>query len=108
MFFIRQTIFIYADLKEEHLKYIEPVNPDNTLNLADSLVGQYGRTASLTKHNVVISSLGGDFRFEHRQEWDQQYGNYKLLFDFINSHPKDYSLTANFGTLSDYFQVIEV
>ncbi|ODM95348.1 Alpha-mannosidase 2x, partial [Orchesella cincta] len=57
------------------------------------------RTASLTQHNIVFTALGGDFRFEEALEWEQQYSNYRKLFDYINSRPEQYHSTAQFGTL---------
>ena len=72
---------------------------------ADLLLEQYGRTASLFPHNVALIALGNDFRFEKPLEWDQQYLNYKKMFDHINTNRARYLADVSFGTPSDYFQV---
>ncbi|CAL8113268.1 unnamed protein product [Orchesella dallaii] len=92
---------------EEHLHYMTPVTNHNILQLADELMGQYRRTASLTKHNVIITGLGDDFQFNEALEWDQQYTNYDKLFQFINNNPQRYNARVQFGTLSQYFKVVK-
>ncbi|ODM86989.1 Alpha-mannosidase 2, partial [Orchesella cincta] len=88
--------------KEEHLRYMNFVSSQNLPALASALISQYRRTASLTQHNIVFTALGGDFRFEEALEWEQQYSNYRKLFDYINSRPEleQYHSTAQFGTLA--------
>lgn len=85
---------------------MRPVTEQNILNLADRLMGQYRRTASLTRHNVVVTGLGNDFEFNEPLEWDQQYWNYQKLMQFINNNPHRYNAKIQFGTLSQYFEVI--
>lgn len=43
---------------------------------------------------MVIAPLGDDFRYDGAQEWDRQYSNYQLLFDYINSN-KDMNAEVN-------------
>ncbi|ODM87658.1 Alpha-mannosidase 2 [Orchesella cincta] len=92
---------------EEHLQYMTPVSSQNILQLADELMGQYRRTASLTRHNVVITGVGDDFQFNEPLEWDQQYNNYDKLFQFINANPQRYNARVQFGTILRYFKAVK-
>ncbi|XP_022250816.1 alpha-mannosidase 2-like [Limulus polyphemus] len=83
----------------------EEITKENIQEKAELLIGQYGRLGSLFPHNVALVLLGDDFRFNHEVEWDQQYKNYKNLFDFINAN-KDYNVDIKFGTLGEYFQEV--
>lgn len=85
----------------------QPVTQWNLKERAETLLSEYGRTASLFPHNVAMIPLGDDFRFDHALEWDQQYRNYENLFDYVNSRPKEYDgARVRFGTLRDYFQLV--
>uniref|UniRef100_A0A1W7RB09 Alpha-mannosidase n=1 Tax=Hadrurus spadix TaxID=141984 RepID=A0A1W7RB09_9SCOR len=81
------------------------INDKNVHERAELLLGQYGRIGSLFPHNVALVPLGDDFRFNYDIEWDQQYTNYRILFDYINSQ-KDWYAQVDFGTLEDYFQEV--
>lgn len=85
---------------------MKPVTENNVQELADRLMGQYRRTASLTLHNTIVTGLGNDFEFDEFLEWDQQYANYNKLFDYINGNPERYNARVGFGTLSQYFEVL--
>ncbi|KAL1460012.1 hypothetical protein WDU94_011953 [Cyamophila willieti] len=54
-----------------------------------------------------MTLLGDDFRYDREIEWDQQYKNYKKLFDYINSHKHIYNAEVSFGTPSSYFNAVK-
>ena len=56
----------------------------NLKERSETLLEQYGKTGSLFPHNVVLVPLGDDFTYDHENEWDQQYSNYKMIMDYIN------------------------
>ncbi|XP_067012634.2 alpha-mannosidase 2-like [Anabrus simplex] len=86
---------------------VENIEKHNIKEKAELLLEQYGRTGSLFLHNVVLVPLGDDFRYADGLEWDQQYMNYKLLFDYINSNKRKYNAQVQFGTPSDYFEAVK-
>ena len=61
-----------------------PVTAANLKERSETLLEQYGKTGSLLPHNVVLVPLGDDFTYDHENEWDQQYSNYKKIMDYIN------------------------
>ena len=61
-----------------------PVTAANLKERSETLLEQYGKTGSLFPHNVVLVPLGDDFTYDHENEWDQQYSNYKMIMDYIN------------------------
>ncbi|KAG1652161.1 Alpha-mannosidase 2 [Nymphon striatum] len=82
------------------------INAHNIQERAELLVEQYGRVGSLFPHNVAMISLGDDFRFSHKMEWEQQYTNYNKLFSYINSRT-DLHVDVRFGTVADYFKEVD-
>ncbi|GAB6031850.1 hypothetical protein CHUAL_010250 [Chamberlinius hualienensis] len=102
--------FDFRKLKGEFTEYTlkaQSINQWNVRERAETLLAQYGRTASLFPHNVAVVLLGDDFRFEQPIEWDQQYGNYNMLINYINERPEIYHAHLQFGTLSTYMEEIE-
>lgn len=100
------------DFRKIHGEYTEysvravDINPNNVKQMAELLLEQYSRTGSLFPHNVVLMPLGDDFRYDQAIEWDQQYTNYKILMDYINSRKNEYNAEIVFGTPKDYFHEI--
>lgn len=85
---------------------IQSISEQNVANRAKDLYEQYRLKASLFPHNTIFIPLGDDFRFDHAEEWDQQYTNYKYLMNYMNSH-KAFNIDIKFGTLKDYFNHLD-
>ncbi|XP_052766957.1 alpha-mannosidase 2-like isoform X2 [Mya arenaria] len=89
--------------------FYEKINPEidniNVVNLSRLLYEQYRMKSSLFKHNTVLVPLGDDFRYDHMNEWDQQYVNYKKLMEYMNSKP-EWKIHVKFGTLNDFLNTV--
>uniref|UniRef100_A0A183C212 B box-type domain-containing protein n=1 Tax=Globodera pallida TaxID=36090 RepID=A0A183C212_GLOPA len=83
-----------------------PITDENVAERAQLLADQYRKKAQLYGHNTILVPLGDDFRFDQDSEWNNQYSNYKMLFEFMNAK-KEWNINARFGTLGDYFDALE-
>nr|CAI5837109.1 unnamed protein product [Callosobruchus analis] len=101
--------FDFRKVQGEYTEYslkAQPVTDKNVKEKAELLLEQYFKTGSLFPHNTVLMPLGDDFRYNIREEWDQQYLNYIKLIDYINAHKAEYKAEVMFGTPATYFQEI--
>lgn len=86
------------------LKNPKTVTSDNVHERATLLLDQYKKKAALYRSNTIIVPLGDDFRYRTADEAEAQYNNYQRIFDYINSNVP--GVTAQFGTLSEYFKEV--
>ncbi|XP_074027026.1 alpha-Mannosidase class II b [Leptinotarsa decemlineata] len=101
--------FDFRKVQGEYTEYSlksQSITDKNIKEKAELLLEQYARTGSLLPHNVVLMPLGDDFRYNVKEEWDQQYTNYIKLIDYINAHKEHYKAEITFGTPAMYFQEI--
>ncbi|KAG5878957.1 hypothetical protein JTB14_036539 [Gonioctena quinquepunctata] len=101
--------FDFRKVQGEYTEYSlksQTITDKNVKEKSELLLEQYARTGSLFPHNVVLMPLGDDFRYNVKEEWDQQYTNYIKLIEYINSHKDQYKAEVIFGTPSMYFQEI--
>ncbi|XP_035705590.1 alpha-mannosidase 2x isoform X2 [Folsomia candida] len=93
----------------EYSRHARPVRDIDLDELAADMVGQFQRTASLfSPSRVVMFELGEDFRFGISEEWDQQYENHVPLMNHINANRDRFGVDIRFGTVSDYFNAVEL
>ncbi|KAI6243510.1 Alpha-mannosidase [Aphelenchoides fujianensis] len=78
----------------------------NVAARAEVLADQYRKKAQLYRMNTLLVPLGDDFRYDTDTEWEDQYTNYKQLFEYMNSK-EELNIHARFGTLKDYFDLLD-
>ncbi|KAF7278990.1 hypothetical protein GWI33_007795 [Rhynchophorus ferrugineus] len=101
--------FDFRKVQGEYTEYslkAQAITEKNVKEKSELLLEQYARTGSLFPHNVVLMPLGDDFRYNLREEFDQQYLNYMKLINYINAHKDQYKAEVSFGTPSNYFDEI--
>lgn len=76
--------------------------------LATDIMGEYARSGSLFRHNVVLVPVGNDFSFQNKTEFDDTYSYYSRIINFVNSNPKLFNNSwIQFGTPRDYFKIVK-
>lgn len=87
----------------------QTITSNNVKERANMLLDQYRKKSQLYgdrfNHDVLLVSLGDDFRYTDMGEAHAQFKNYERLMEYINNEP---SLNANiqWGTLEDYFKLL--
>ena len=56
------------DFRAENPLRAVPITNDNVRSKAETLLEQYAKSGSLTKHNVVLALVGNDFRYINGDE----------------------------------------
>ena len=83
------------------------LNSTNIDSKTHQIFEQYSKLGSLFPHNVALVLLGDDFRYNFDIEWQQQYNNYNLLMNHVNSNGDKFrNAHIQFGTLQDYFEAV--
>ena len=82
----------------------QAITDENVHERSMLLIDQWQKKAALYRSNIVLSPLGDDFRYMDSVEAEAQYGNFEKMFEYINANVP--SVTAQFGTLSDYFHAV--
>ncbi|XP_026315015.1 alpha-mannosidase 2 [Hyposmocoma kahamanoa] len=81
------------------------ITEKNIHDRAFMILDQWRKKSQLYRSNVLMVPLGDDFRYDRANEWDNQYLNYEMLIDYINSNV-EYNAEVQFGTLQDYFKAL--
>jgi len=81
------------------------ISASNVRERSELLLDQYRKKSQLYKSDVLFVPLGDDFRWDSSKEWDNQYTNYQMLMEYINSH-SELNAEVQWGTLSDYFNQV--
>ena len=105
-----QGVCLMFDFRNIPMEYSEansqPITDKNVEHFAKKLLKQYRLKNELFRHDVVLVPIGDDFRYDRSLEWDQQYGNYSRLFQYMNAN-KELNVEIGFGTLNDYVEAVD-
>ena len=80
------------------------ITDENVHERSMLLIDQWQKKAALYRSNTVLSPLGDDFRYMDSVEAEAQYTNFEKMFEYINANVP--GVTAQFGTLSEYFHSV--
>lgn len=70
----------------------------NVAARAEMLADQYRKKAQLYRMNTLLVPLGDDFRYDSSTEWEDQYENYRQLFNYMNSK-QELNINVSLGSL---------
>lgn len=100
-----QFDFRHSDNPEKKAFAKRKITSANIHKMAKYLYEQFRKKSTLYQYNTILVPIGDDFRYDSLHEWDEQYKNYNLLSNYMNSN-KDWNINVQFGTVADYFKLL--
>lgn len=114
-FVVNSTLGILVQCVESVLTLLESLLPNcefllhyiKTLNVGDfsakMLAGQYSQLQPFYRNKHLLIAIGDDFFFSEPRDFTENYRNYRLLIEHINSNPQ-FKMNIKFSTVSEYFK----